>query len=86
MLSFDAAAAFADRDMVERLLNDLTIDHRAVIVLRFYLDLSVEEVAHILEIPIGTAKSRINRGIEALRGSMAARSLPVAGHAREGTA
>ena len=85
-LPFDAVAAFADRDMVERLLNDLTIDHRAVIVLRFYLDLPVEEVAHILEIPIGTAKSRINRGLEALRASMATRTRTAAGYAREGTA
>lgn len=82
----DAAAVFADRDMVERLLQDLTLDHRAVIVLRFYLDLPVDEVALILDIPIGTAKSRINRGLGALRGSLAARSLAAAGHAREGTA
>ena len=56
--SFDSAAAFADRDLVERSMNDLTLDHRAVIVLRFYLDLSVDEVARILDIPPGTVKSR----------------------------
>ena len=39
--SFDAAAALRDRDLVERELNDLPLDHRAVIVLRFYLDLPV---------------------------------------------
>ena len=85
MLPFDAAAAFADRDMVERLLSDLTIDHRAVIVLRFYLDLPVDEVALILDIPIGTVKSRLNRAIGALRESMATQPEAAVGYAREGS-
>jgi RNA polymerase sigma-70 factor (ECF subfamily) len=85
-LPFDAAAAFADRDVVERLLNDLTLEHRAVIVLCFYLDLPVEEVAHILGIPIGTAKSRIHRGLMALRGSTAARTTVPTGVAQEPSA
>ena len=83
--AFDAVMAFANRDMIERLMGDLSIDHRAVIVLRFYLDLPVEEVAQILDIPIGTVKSRIHRGLGALRESMAARS-EAAAEVREGTA
>jgi RNA polymerase sigma factor (sigma-70 family) len=79
----DVAAAFANRDMVERLLNDLSLDHRAVIVLRFYLDLPVEEVAEILDIPLGTAKSRIHRGLGALRNLLATRSEAAIGHPRE---
>ena len=67
--------------------NDLTIDHRAVIVLRFYLDLPVEEVAHILDIPVGTAKSRIHRGLGgAPRRDGRPGPAPAAGYAREGTA
>jgi RNA polymerase sigma-70 factor (ECF subfamily) len=79
---FDAAVAFADRDLVEHLLKDLSLDHRAAIVLRFYLDLPVEEVAQILGIPIGTAKSRIHRGIGALRASLASHSDAVVGNPR----
>jgi RNA polymerase sigma-70 factor (ECF subfamily) len=79
---FDAAAAFADRDLVEHLLNDLSLDQRAAIVLRFYLDLPVEEVAQILDIPIGTAKSRIHYGVGALRASLASQPDPVMGHPR----
>ena len=86
ILTFDAAAAFANRDMVERLLNDLSIDHRAVIVLRFYLDLPVDEVATILDIPIGTVKSRINRGLAALRASIATRPEATVRSYREGSA
>jgi RNA polymerase sigma-70 factor (ECF subfamily) len=69
-VTFDSAGALADREMVERELNDLPIDHRAVIVLRFYLDLPLDEVAEILDIPIGTVKSRLHRALASLRESM----------------
>ena len=46
------------------------IDQRAVMVLHYYLDLPLTEVAEILDIPVGTAKSRLHRGLEALRASM----------------
>ena len=84
--SFDIAAALADRDLVERSMNDLTLDHRAVIVLRFYLDLPVEEVARILDIPAGTVKSRIHRGLAVLRAHLTATGGSAAGHPRERTA
>ena len=84
--SFDVAMALADRDLVERSMNDLTLDHRAVIVLRFYLDLPVDEVARILGIPPGTVKSRIHRGLAVLRAHMADPDAPRAGYATERTA
>lgn len=73
----DSASAIADRDLIERELNDLPIDHRAVIVLRFYLDLPLDEVADILDIPIGTVKSRLHRALASLRDSMAQHDAPV---------
>jgi RNA polymerase sigma-70 factor (ECF subfamily) len=64
--------AAADRDLVvhdelERGLRGLAPDQRAVIVLTFYLDLPVAEVATVLDLPIGTVKSRLNRALAALR-------------------
>jgi hypothetical protein len=41
-----------------------------------YLHLPVEEVACILDIPLGTAKSRIHRGLATLRGATATPTLP----------
>jgi RNA polymerase sigma-70 factor (ECF subfamily) len=73
---FDGARALADRDLVERELNELPLDHRAVIVLRFYLDLPLDAVADILDIPVGTAKSRLHRAIASLRASMVPEAIP----------
>jgi RNA polymerase sigma-70 factor (ECF subfamily) len=85
VLGPDAAAAFADHDMVMRWLDGLTIDHRAVLVLRFYRDLSVEEVAKVLDIPVGTVKSRIYRALGVLRVSGAGQPGSSAALFREGT-
>jgi len=48
-------------------LRKLAPDHREALVLRYYLDLPVEEIAAITGVPMGTVKSRINRGLAALR-------------------
>src|SRR5690242_5178786 len=48
-------------------LRRLSPEHREVLVLHYYLDLPLDEVATIAGIPVGTAKSRINRGIAAMR-------------------
>jgi RNA polymerase sigma-70 factor (ECF subfamily) len=66
----DDAAALAERDLVGRELAKLPIDQRAVIVLHFYVGLPLTEVATVLDIPAGTAKSRLHRGLEALRATL----------------
>jgi RNA polymerase sigma-70 factor (ECF subfamily) len=70
----DTMAATAKRDQLERELDRLPMDQRVVIVLRFFADLPLDEVAGILGIPIGTAKSRQFRGLAAMRSSMSAES------------
>ena len=49
-----------------RAFGRLPADQRAVIVLHFYLDLPLAETAASLGIPVGTAKSRINRAVSAI--------------------
>ena len=68
--SGDASAGLAERDRLERELGRLPIDQRAVIVLHFYLGLPLTEAAAILDIPAGTAKSRLHRGLQAMRSNM----------------
>jgi RNA polymerase sigma-70 factor (ECF subfamily) len=52
---------------LRRALDRLTAEQRAVIVLRYYQDLSVEETAQTLGLPIDTAKSRLKAGLRHLR-------------------
>ena len=52
-------------------LAQLSIEQRAVVVLRHYCDWSVAEVAAALNISEGTVKSRSNRGLEKLRAILA---------------
>jgi RNA polymerase sigma-70 factor (ECF subfamily) len=48
-------------------LEGLTLDQRAVVALHYLADLTVPEVASILGIPAGTAKSRLNAALVVLR-------------------
>ena len=70
--AFDLTVSVAERDRMSRELGRLNLDQRAVMVLHFYLDLPLTDVAAILDIPAGTAKSRLNRGLETLRAAMKA--------------
>jgi RNA polymerase sigma-70 factor (ECF subfamily) len=79
----DFSTSVVDRDVLGRELGRLPIDQRAVMVMHFYVDLPLTEVAAILEIPVGTAKSRLHRGLETLRAAMPAESSEPASMVRE---
>ena len=66
----DPAGALADRDQLERGFRHLDPDQRAIVILHYYRGYSVPEVADIVGIPLGTAKSRIHRATSALRAAM----------------
>lgn len=59
--SFDAA------DLVHAALGSLSVDHRRVLTLRFLEDMSIEEIAGVLECSAGTVKSRLHYARAALR-------------------
>jgi RNA polymerase sigma factor (sigma-70 family) len=54
------------------------LDHRQrlVVVLHYYVDLTLEQVADTLGVPIGTAKSRLHRAMAALRADPALAEAP----------
>lgn len=62
----------ATRDQLDRGFRRLGADHCAVLVLHHYLGLSLDEVADILSIPRGTAKSRLNRAVGVMRAGLEA--------------
>jgi RNA polymerase sigma-70 factor (ECF subfamily) len=63
----DTLSDLALRDELDRAMARLEPEHRAVLVLRYYVGLSLPEAARSLGIPLGTAKSRLHRAIAALR-------------------
>jgi RNA polymerase sigma-70 factor (ECF subfamily) len=63
----DASALIADRDLLDRTLARLDPEQRAIIVLRYYLGLTLPEAADALGIPLGTASSRLYRSLTAMR-------------------
>ena len=62
--------------MVEEGLKRISATYRTALVLREVEELSYEEIAEILEISLGTVKSRILRGREALRKELTALAAP----------
>ena len=63
---------FGVRDQLERAFHRLPTDHRTILVLAYYADLSLADVSVALGIPVGTTKSRLHRATEGLKAALAA--------------
>lgn len=59
------------RDQVRAALARLEPDHREIILLRDFEELGYDRIAELLELPLGTVKSRLNRARRALRDELA---------------
>ncbi|HEY2238523.1 MAG TPA: SigE family RNA polymerase sigma factor [Streptosporangiaceae bacterium] len=68
----------AERDRLVRALRRLPYGQRAVIVLRFWHQLSERETAYALGNSVGTVKSQTSKALARLRADLAADLLPVA--------
>lgn len=66
-LSVSGMDDFADSDDMRQAVKRLSDQQRTVLILRYFSGLSYEEISRILEIPIGTVKSRLVRAIKALQ-------------------
>ena len=75
----DTTGAVVDRDELERAFRRLSVDHRAVIVLRHYRHLTIDEIAEVLGIAVGTAASRLHYAMRELRAAVEADARPAEG-------
>jgi len=73
----EGASVVANRDQLERGFRRLSIDHRTVVVLHHYLDLTVDEIAETLGVPPGTVRSRLHHAMRGLRAALEADARPV---------
>jgi len=55
------------QETIQKEISKLPEKYRSVIVLKYIEELSLNEISEILDIPLGTVKTRIHRGREALR-------------------
>jgi RNA polymerase sigma-70 factor, ECF subfamily len=72
----DPAISIADREQLERAFRQLPSEQRAAIVLQYYRDLTLPEIAEILQVPVGTVRSRIHYAKRALRAAIEADARP----------
>jgi RNA polymerase sigma-70 factor (ECF subfamily) len=64
---FDRLSNFEDRERIAAALLQLDTLHREVLVLRFHDELSLEEIAKVTRAPLSTVKSRLYRGMAAIK-------------------
>lgn len=63
----DPASAIADRQALEDAFGRLSPEHRAIVVLHHHVGYPLTEIAGILGIPVGTARSRLHYAVRQLR-------------------
>jgi RNA polymerase sigma-70 factor, ECF subfamily len=76
-MTSDPQHAIHDRDQLERGFRRLSVDHRAVVVLHHYMDLTLADVAEALGVPEGTVRSRLHYAMRGLRAALDADARPV---------
>ena len=67
---FDQVLTQEREEDVQSSLQKIPAIYREVLVLRFQEELQIEEMAGVLSIPVSTVKSRLYRGLDALRGAL----------------
>jgi len=60
-------AQLAEEEVLQQAIGKLTDKQRAVVILRYFWDLPYAEIAQILDVPLGTVKSRIDLALKTLR-------------------
>jgi len=73
----DDASTVIDRDELERAFRRIPVEQRAVFVLHHYLGLPLVEIAELLGIPAGTARSRLHYATQGLRVALIGDTQPV---------
>jgi RNA polymerase sigma-70 factor (ECF subfamily) len=63
----DTLEEFENAQAVHRALDELSLPHREALTLHFLQDLSLEQIADVLDVPIGTVKSRLHHAKRALK-------------------
>lgn len=63
----ECSETFEDAQQVHKALGEISVHHREVLTLFFMEDLLIDEIAEVLDTPVGTVKSRLHFARKALR-------------------
>jgi len=74
----DAQLSVAARDELERAFRHLSVDHRAVLVLHHYMEMTTDEIGRTLDIAPGTVRSRLHHARQQMRAALEADARQVA--------
>ena len=66
----DMAEVLAGSETIRRAMAGLNLEHRGVVVLRYFADLTIPEVARSLKLRQGTVKSRLHLALQQLRSQL----------------
>ena len=62
-----SVAQLAEEEILQQAIEKITEKQRAVVILRYFWDLPYAEIAQILDVPLGTVKSRLDLALKTLR-------------------
>lgn len=66
----DELPRFVDRDQLERAFRHLGVEERAIVVLHHAQGVPLPEIADVLDLPIGTVKSKLHRSLRTMRAAL----------------
>jgi RNA polymerase sigma-70 factor, ECF subfamily len=66
----DVSGVVVNRDQLERGFRRLSLEHRIVVALYYYVDMPLDQIAETVGVPAGTVRSRLHHGIRALRAAL----------------
>jgi RNA polymerase sigma-70 factor, ECF subfamily len=73
---FDRFASLEDRNRIAEALLEVDTLYREVLVLRFHEELSLQEIASVTRAPLSTVKSRLYRGLAAIKPKLEGPAAP----------
>ncbi len=73
---FDNFASLEDRQRIAEALLQVDTLYREVLVLRFHEEMSLQEIASVTRAPLSTVKSRLYRGLAAIKPKLASSPAP----------
>ena len=71
LVTGDQVRGAEERQLIAEAIASLSADHRIVVALRFYRDLTVPDIAARLGVPVGTVQSRLHYALKRLRDAIA---------------